>query len=246
MIERFHRDEENVVRGLLRDMVESQLVFCSGTEMNAVYRIATTDELKKMRDQQSECGLDEMVCAIIYREGPIEYNRLVDKSSLSPQVVEKVVQRLLSLDRIQSETRKQRVFYSSKQLIVGLDSQSGWEASVYDHFHAMVRTVCSRLNKESYPEPIRERIGGSTYTVDVATGHPLEQEVLGTLQQLRAKCTALRERVAAYNEKHGLRDTDEGVVIYFGQSVIMRDGNSGGSADSSRAPEHQGSVSSDE
>ncbi len=246
ILDRFHRDEENVVRGILRDMVESQLVFCSGTEMSAVYRIATTDELKKMREQQGECGLDEMVWAIIYREGPIQHNRLLEKSALSPEVMQEVVQRLHSSKRIQSETQKEGLFYRSRQLIVGLDSPSGWEASVYDHFHALVRTVCSRLNKESYPKRIQERIGGSTYTIDVAPGHPMEQEVLNTLQQLRAKCTALRERVSAYNKKHGLKETDEGVVIYFGQSVILHDGSNGVLSESSKASESQGSELSDE
>lgn len=240
VLDRFHRDEENVIRGLLRDMVESNLVFCSGTELNAVYRIATPSELRKIRDEQGQQGLDEIVWAIIYREGPIHRSRLKEICSLSTEVLEDVLQRLIGSERIQCQQQGDDAVLSSQQLFVNLGSPSGWEASVYDHFHAMVKTICNRLEKESYPEHLQERIGGSTYTLEVAPGHPMEQEVLNTLEQCRTKTSDLAKRVSAYNKQHRLCDDYESVVIYFGQSVILHERKSDDPSDALRRESESG------
>ncbi len=79
LLRRFHRDEEESVRGILRDLVESGLVFRSGTDPDAVYRLATPDELGEMqsaiRNSERQNGLDELVWVIVHREGPIDLSR---------------------------------------------------------------------------------------------------------------------------------------------------------------------------
>jgi hypothetical protein len=49
ILDRFHRDDEVSVRGILCDLVESGFVFCSGMEKDAVFRIATKEELETVQ-----------------------------------------------------------------------------------------------------------------------------------------------------------------------------------------------------
>src|SRR4051812_9097094 len=58
VLERFHRDEEAVVRGVLHDLTESELVFASGSGGDSIYRAATEDELGAMRRVRHGEGLE--------------------------------------------------------------------------------------------------------------------------------------------------------------------------------------------
>ena len=63
-----------------------------------------------------------------------------------------------------------------------------------------------------------DETGGSTYTLDVFDGHPLEAEVRGTLARLRRELGELWDRVEAENTKSGLPPRFRQVVVYAGQS----------------------------
>jgi hypothetical protein len=91
---------------------------------------------------------------------------------------------------------------------------------VFDHFKALVTTVVGRLRKDTSAPTLADRIGGSTYTVSVWPGHPLAEEVYGTLGRLRADLSSLRERVAKVNQERGVPDDHTRVVIYLGQGLI--------------------------
>lgn len=67
---RFSRDEEPIVRGVIHDLTESGLVFKTGMGGEAVYRAATEEEPGKMREVFSGQS-DELLWAIIYRDGPL-------------------------------------------------------------------------------------------------------------------------------------------------------------------------------
>jgi hypothetical protein len=106
--------------------------------------------------------------------------------------------------------------YSSRQLVMAGGSVTGWEAAVFDHFQALVRTIAVRLRTMG-EKPERNVVGGSTYSCEVWPGHPLEDEVLRQLEELRARASDLRVRVRAYNEEHrGPRARSE-ITLYFGQ-----------------------------
>ncbi len=227
VIERFHRDEEENVRGILHDLVESGLAFCSGGDREAVYRLATGEEMEKMRDARKGRGMDDLVCAIILREGPVERERLRKLVKLEPEVLQELVDRLSAEGRVQKQERGDGSFYyRSEKLVVPLGAPVGWEASVYDHYQAVVRTICARLqddgNCRDDPDAarFRELNGGCTYTFDVGPDHPLEAEVLQTLADIRARCSDLRRRVNEHNQQHGPVHPGESVVVYAGQCVI--------------------------
>ena|SRR5690349_7101610 len=112
--------------------------------------------------------------------------------------------------------------YTSRELFIPIDAAAGWEAAVYDHFHALVRTICSKLALAP-SDPAHELTGGSTYSFAIGRGHPLQAEVEGTLKRLRAELSALRARVDSWNAEHGAPADPHTIVTYVGQHAV--DGN---------------------
>jgi hypothetical protein len=133
------------------------------------------------------------------------------------------VHRLIEAQRVQEQDTEGTREWFAKSFYIGPDADSGWEAAVYDHYRAVVRTLCNRLEPAEVREPFKDSIGGATYTFDVGPGHPLEGDVLGLLATLRAQCRDLRERVAEHNERKGIVPQGENVVVYVGQSVLARE-----------------------
>jgi hypothetical protein len=105
---------------------------------------------------------------------------------------------------------------------VPLGSSKGWEAAIFDHFKALVITVTSRLRGERTSPSLRDRVGGSTYTLDVWPGHPFETEVYGSLENLRSTLGDLRARVEEFNRQHQIPDNHTRVVLYAGQCPIAQ------------------------
>jgi hypothetical protein len=102
------------------------------------------------------------------------------------------------------------------------EASQGWEAGMLDHFQAVVKTLCARLAAMSEDEP-SPHVGGSTYSLRIWPGHPLEDEVRGALAAFRRKHTDLRQRVQAYNEQHTVPAHYEEVVIYGGQCIVAKE-----------------------
>ncbi len=219
VLQRFAQDEESLVRGVLHDLAESGLVFTSGSGAEHVFRATTTAEQTQMQALGPASGLDELVWAYIYREGPVDREQLDSFAASNPKALAPALQRLLDASRITHSDGS----YSASSLEVLLDVDAGWEAAVYDHYQALVRTICQRLAPDSRAHVEREQVGGSTFTYDVWPGHPHEAEVLDTLARFRAAHTELFERVEAHNRQHPPPDRYEQVVVYGGQNVTIRD-----------------------
>jgi hypothetical protein len=64
-------------------------------------------------------------------------------------------------------------------------------------------------------------VGGSTYTLEVWEGHPLQDEAMGELRAFRERVSALRTRIVAHNERTTVPDERIRVVVYGGQCVIL-------------------------
>lgn len=219
LLERFHRDEETLVRGVVRDLVESGLVFSSGLGDSAVFRSSTQDELADARMRLGG-GVDELLWAVIYREGPLGREALQARSGLAQEPLDAALARLVASARVRKDDTSR---YAAEELVVALDSEAGWEAAVFDHYHALVRTLCCRLSPDAQLAQLpSESIGGSTYTFNVWRGHPQYEEVLATLRRARRDQSELRKRVEAHNALHGVPESVLQVVTYAGQSVVRQ------------------------
>jgi hypothetical protein len=223
VLDRFRRDDEESVKSILRDLVDSGLVFSTGTRSEDVYRAASAEDLGAIQRLDNDEGLDELLWSLIFSHGPLSPERLAELSGVGAEALEPVVHRLIEAQRVQEQDTEGTREWFAKSFYIGPDADSGWEAAVYDHYRAVVRTLCNRLEPAEVREPFKDSIGGATYTFDVGPGHPLEGDVLGLLATLRAQCRDLRERVAEHNERKGIVPQGENVVVYVGQSVLARE-----------------------
>jgi hypothetical protein len=218
VLRRFHRDDPELVRGVLHDLTESGLVFSSGSRAETAYRVATGDEVGAIRHVLDETGLDELVWAIVYREGPLSRQALANR--LRNQGVDEALERLVESDRVQRSDTAEPL-YSARQFFVPRDASSGWEAAVFDHFQALVKTIAQRLTTPAPTHP--NGIGGSTYSFEVWPGHPLEAEVLSWLESLRLRTSELRAAIRAHNADHTRPSNYLEVTVYAGQCVTVQD-----------------------
>jgi hypothetical protein len=212
VLRRFHRDDPELVRGVLHDLCESGVVFRIGSGDGTGYRAASEDELGILSGAASDS--DELIWAIVYREGPLglaELRRLVPGPGLDASLA-----RLRESGRVSCEQTAQGGQFSATQFFVARGAPSGWEAAVFDHFQALVRTIAARLR--AGPSE-RETVGGSTYSFDVWPGHPLEAEALSQLQRFRTQISDLRQKIADYNREHPHPPRYSALTIYLGQFV---------------------------
>jgi len=82
VLSRFVRDDEVQVRAVLHDLCESQLVFSSGTGPNTTYRAATDEELATLQQRRGPEGSEELVLALMFREGPLTLEDIAARAQL--------------------------------------------------------------------------------------------------------------------------------------------------------------------
>jgi hypothetical protein len=220
---RFPDDDEALVRSVLHELCESQLLFSSGSGPSTTYRAASEEELTHLQRHRGTEGADELLVALMYREGPLTSKEIASRAQADPALVEAAVTRLCAAGRIEQIDRDGTVRYKAGALVIPLGAPVGWEAAVFDHFKAMVTTILCRLRENQLTAELVDRTGGSTYTIDVWKGHPLADEVYGTLGRMRTALTDLRARVDDYNRNNEIPDPHTRVVIYAGQTVIEED-----------------------
>src|SRR6185295_15994812 len=129
---------------------------------------------------------------------------LAGRTALRAGELEAALGRLVRDERIE-ETKsggEGETLYGARSIVIPLGSRSGWEAAVYDHFHAVVKTIVCKLRQDAAGARGDDRIGGSTYTFEVWDGHPLAERVYEQLARYRAATTELRRQVDEFNAKH--------------------------------------------
>lgn len=209
VLTKFHLDEEVQVRAILSDLCDSGLLLQLGRGASTAYRAATTGELAAL--EASTDGLAQLLWLLIYRDGPLTREALIERVRVEGDRVDVTLEALCESGRVHMTEGG----YGSHEVVVARNSAAGWEAAMLDHFQAMVKTLCARLRGEGDPATS----GGSTYSFDMAPAHPLAARVYGTLERVRTELTALRAEVERYNAEHADEPTPELVTIYVGQHV---------------------------
>ncbi|MBN1652680.1 MAG: hypothetical protein JXA30_02775 [Deltaproteobacteria bacterium] len=223
VLKRFCRDEEVLVRGVLHDLTESGLVFSSGTGPNQIFRATTRAEQLQVQIEDSESGLDELIWAFIYREGPLTRRDLDAFVVSRSDSIDQALERLLKSKRIEVQGTDADASYSSRELEVRIDASVGWEAAFFDHYQSMVKTMCQRLSKVNKPTDKKGRIGGSTYTFDIWPGHPLAEQAYSCLARFREQHGALYDKIEKYNADNGIPKKYNQIVVYGGQCIVAQE-----------------------
>lgn len=214
ILDRFRWDEEPMVRSLLRDLVESDLVFRTGSGDRSRYRLVEP-EADEAAPVEVAVG---HVWLAIYRDGPLAREALASRLSMREPVLDAALARLIQDGRIESGGDG----YRCQAYLIPYGARAAWSAAVFDHYQAMVSALTAKLGGDARAD-LRDSIGGSTFRLSVWPGHPFEREALDLLAEQRTRVQALRQRIDRYNAQHPHDGPNRQVVVYLGQNVIDDD-----------------------
>ena len=98
---------------------------------------------------------------------------------------------------------------------IPVDMPQGFEAALWDHFSAVVRSMCQKIRLERFGAQSGELIGGTTYHFDVPRDSEEYREVTAFLGDTRKKFEALLARAEPYRGAEG----NVRITAYAGQLV---------------------------
>ena len=216
---RFRHDPEDVVRGVLFDMVENGLVYQSGAQEQRVYRCVPDSELRQRTDDHQSASLYWAVWMVVYRNGPLTREDLATQIKQDDSSVSAALDTLLEEGHIERDAGGA---YMSRDIFVPLGEPAGWEAALFDHYSAMTTAMVTKLRETRLKTLPSDEVGGSTYTFDVWAGHPLRDEVRSQLRRIRGELSELNARVREHNAAVEAPDDLEEVIVYCGQTVVRQ------------------------
>lgn len=225
LLRRFARDDEAMVRSVLKDLVDTGLLYQSGRGDVAVYRAADPSDLARIAAANEHDTVEAILWVAVLRHSPAsaaELERLVGIAA--PRQAE-ILARLVADGRVRAESRDGVIRYSCENCVIPYEDPIGWEAALLDHYSAMVTAIVTKLAAGSRTARPSDVVGGSTYGFDVWKGHPLEEDVLALLRRVRTMASDLRARVDRYNADHTPEDEIARVSFYVGQFVAERNGD---------------------
>ncbi len=217
VLRRFRYDDESMVRGVLRDLVDSGLVFQAGGGDRAAFRIATDDELGRLRQKDEPEGTRAIVWVTVYRNQPLSIEELEDLVRMDRAEFSDALDELVRLGNVTRDPLDPEILHSSKW-VLPRGSQYGWEAAMLDHFQAVVQTLARRLRELDSDDPPTS--GGSTYAIDIWDGHPHARRVRGLLDEVRNLVAEVQADVRAHNAKIKTPDAFDRITFYAGQSEV--------------------------
>jgi hypothetical protein len=226
IVDRFSMDEERMIRGVLRDLVDSGLVFHTGRGDGAVYRAAAVEH-GAVEDPDSDTRLSRLVWVAVKRFEPVSRAQIAQAVPADLAELDEAIDLLVEEGKITQTGSGDSVRYTAEECRIPVGDSAGWEAAIFDHYQAVVTTICAKIRESNRKSAPGEWTGGSTYGFDVHEEHPLFDEVVGFLEETRTRAADLRERVAKENRHPTQRERwNMRVVAYVGQSVIGPDEDS--------------------
>lgn len=218
VLDRFGVDDPEVVSGVLSDLAHSGLVYRAGRGDAARYHIADAGDLSG--DEQSLAPAREhLVWLAVYRNAPATEESVRAVTHLDATVCRTALEALVHAGRIVERRSGGTSTYTSDRFEVPLGESAGWEAAVLDHFQAVVTAIIEKLARGRAAGSPRDLVGGSTWSLDVWPGHPLEAEAKSLLARTRAEVESLRTRIDTHNRARPYSGPRERVIFYAGQNV---------------------------
>ncbi len=217
ILERFAHDDAVTVRSVLRDLVDSSMLYRTGRGDRVRYEVSTdVDE----SDSDAAERLAHLVCMAVHRLAPATCEDVSNAVSLTADRIAPALESLVREGRIrQVPATDEHPRFDGNGCVLPLGSTKGWEAAVFDHYQAMVSTLCAKLEQGRPAAGADDLLGGSTFGFRVWAEHPHYAEVTTFLQRFRSEGALLRAKVAAHNHSHSAPNDTTRVVIYGGQLI---------------------------
>lgn len=214
---RFARDEREVVAGVLSDLVAGGFCYRTGRGGQAVYRLADDADFAQSASRERDVANEYLVWQAVYRNSPLALDSLRSMTRLSDAACQKALDTLLADGRVERVAGEGEA-YTSSRLEVLVGQTQGWEAAVFDHFQAVLNAICAKLAQGENRSGRDDHTGGTTYSLDLWPGHPLEAEVLASLERVRQSMDDLRARLDQVNAAAGVAPSER-LVFYAGQHL---------------------------
>lgn len=218
ILERFKYDEDVMLKGVLNDLVESQLIFKAGRGDSTSYimapsniDVASTDESNTRNDQT-----DALIMVTLYHSQPAKVEGLQQQLNLPLDIIRE------SLNRLESNglSRKDDEGWYCQSLYLPTDDPVVWGAALLDHYQSVISALCIKLRGGNDRARDYDLTGGSTYSFNFWTGHPLEAEITGLLKEFRYKMSNLSAKKKALNIQCPDHLEESKLIFYFGQAII--------------------------
>jgi hypothetical protein len=229
---RFRRDDPQILIGVLNDLVASGLVYRAGRGEGAVFRVADAADFAEDADSRSEANR-YLVWLAVYRDGPLDATRVAEVTRLSAEDCRVALAALTGAGRVRAAGEGEHAHYHSSEFDVPFGTTQGWETAVLDHFQALVSAISAKLASGAARSRPDDTVGGSTWSLDLWAGHPLEHEALGTLARMRAELDDLRRRVDGHSTAGVPSSQRKRIIYYVGQYVREEDPTDDGAPRSS-------------
>ncbi|MGC4092904.1 MAG: hypothetical protein QM756_34465 [Polyangiaceae bacterium] len=225
---RFQHDDPEILIGVLNDLVGSGLAYRAGSGESTVYRVADQADFAQLDEEHRAQANEYLVWLAVYRHQPVGAARVAELSRLSTTACEAALSSLVREGRVSRAERNGQPEYTSPRLEVPFGASSGWETAVLDHFQAMLTALGMKLTQAPARARATDVVGGSTWSLELWDGHPLEQEAVATLTRIREQVENLRQRIdshrATTEQATGEQATaKKRVVCYAGQYVVYED-----------------------
>lgn len=220
ILRRFHRDDEQTVRSVLSDLVDTGLVFKTGRGDRTAYRAASDEELRQVIADDPAEGVAAMVQVGVHRLQPATRDAVLKLVPMPDEDLDRALARLVADGRVRAVEVEGETLYDCELCVIPYGTSVGWEAAVFDHYQALVTALVTKLSMGTTRALPRDAVGGSTWGLDVYDGHPLEEEAMALLSTVRQLASDLRARVDAHNATVALADRPmRRIIFYAGQSV---------------------------
>jgi hypothetical protein len=219
ILQRFGRDDDASVKGILNDLVESGLVYRTGRGDGAVYKVVPAEEIAKIESVDPVVSAASLAWVSIYRNGPLTREQLLDLVPMPSDKLDRALDDLVRDGRVAVRQGQGRDLYTSESCLIPVGDAAGWEAGLVDHYQAVVATICGKLRDGALRALPEDRVGGSTYSFDLWAGHPQEEKVYALLASFREELSRLWDEVAAHNRRGKPGKGVSRVTFYCGQSV---------------------------
>jgi hypothetical protein len=221
VLKRFRRDDDASVRGVLRDLVESGLIFQSGRGDAVTYRAASPADCAASDATAAREATLNLVWVAVNRLRSATADEILGAVPVGQDAMATALAALVADGRISVTEKGGSPRYECEACVIPLGASAGWEAAVFDHYQAMVTALCTKLRAGSTTALLGDSVGGSTYAFEVWPGHPLQGEVLGLLASVRRMAMELRARVEEHNHAHHPPADADRVIAYVGQTVLQ-------------------------
>lgn len=218
VLRRFEKDGERETIGVLTDLVQSGLLYATGSGDGTLYGVTSDAERQRLTRHSDTAALSNMALGELYRNPGLQIEALASALGVEVTAVEDALAPLLAEGRVTANAEDGTLRASTFQLLLG--AEAGWESAVFDHFQAVAATIVNKLRVRTRGSRAADAIGGTTLRFELHPEHPMLDDVLGVLGRVRDETEALWLRVAEHNDAHPSNsERRSSAIFYFGLNV---------------------------